>query len=457
MSDEYRDEVSISYKIEKGISKSMSNPVYKVEAKTIKFKDIMKNFYSSLLFILIGMNSAFAQWDVVLDSVAPLNSIFFSNSNSGYAIGDNGTIYKTVDAGTTWVNHSFQTNTSLKDIYFPCSDTGYIVGGSPGIILKTVNQGVDWTIVKNYPNDLSSIYFIDSQTGYVVGTNQLILKTNDGGSTWNEIHSGLGALNEILFTTYDVGYAVGDSPEGGVIFKTTNAGNSWVQTVFNAYAGNSLTMNAIDFISIDTGFVGSFGFTLFPNYQEFGDIYITLDGGSNWTKLDASLPVLDIDFPTSSVGYNIGGSGPYGFIYSKTIDAGQSWISDLFTQPHEGKTSIFFTSSDTGFVTTRDLIGFPDFYGSVLKTTTGAFVNVKNQQLPADQLIVYPNPSNNSITFQNINSGKVIIYNIQSQIILEKGEDEFEMNLDISHLSQGLYIIMVFNDRKVQMGKLIKN
>lgn len=82
----------------------------------------------------------------------------------------------------------------MRSVFFIDSNTGYAVGGSVGTILKTINGGTNW-ISQTNPGTygLKSVYFTDTNNGYVVGSDGKILKTTNGGSTWT-------ALREILYT-----------------------------------------------------------------------------------------------------------------------------------------------------------------------------------------------------------------------------------------------------------------
>ena len=71
-----------------------------------------------------------------------------------------------------------------SSVFFVNTDTGYVVGGN-GTILKTINGGSDWTTqLSGTSNWLGSVYFTDGNTGYAAGSQETILKTDDGGTNW---------------------------------------------------------------------------------------------------------------------------------------------------------------------------------------------------------------------------------------------------------------------------------
>jgi photosystem II stability/assembly factor-like uncharacterized protein len=71
--------------------------------------------------------------------------VYFIDSSTGYAVGWNGTILKTINAGTNWTKLSSGTSNNLMSVCFTDANTGYAVGAS-GTILKTVNGGTNWTL-----------------------------------------------------------------------------------------------------------------------------------------------------------------------------------------------------------------------------------------------------------------------------------------------------------------------
>lgn len=100
----------------------------------------MKNYIIFLLvFITINTGNAQGwQWQNPLPQGNPLNSIQFTDNNTGYAVGNCGTIIKTMNGGITWSSLLSGTPNRLLSVWFTDSNTGFVVGDS-GVILKTLN------------------------------------------------------------------------------------------------------------------------------------------------------------------------------------------------------------------------------------------------------------------------------------------------------------------------------
>jgi photosystem II stability/assembly factor-like uncharacterized protein len=156
-------------------------------------------------------------------------STWFMNSNIGF-VTVSGKVLKTIDGGDSWTAMNCETTDELNSIYFSDPNTGYIVGEN-GKILKTVDGGTNWIqLNNNNHNQLNSVFFIDNNTGYIAGSG-IILKTNNGGQTWETIYKNVNSVfNSIFFTSALEGYAVG---ENGLIVKITDiddATYSWQPT-----------------------------------------------------------------------------------------------------------------------------------------------------------------------------------------------------------------------------------
>ncbi|MDX2136412.1 MAG: YCF48-related protein [Saprospiraceae bacterium] len=76
-----------------------------------------------------------------------------------------------------------QGNDLLCEVFFTDSLTGWVLG-EEGAIFKTVDGGVTWTAQYSGTGELLySGFFTDSLTGWAVGSDGIILKTVDGGTT----------------------------------------------------------------------------------------------------------------------------------------------------------------------------------------------------------------------------------------------------------------------------------
>lgn len=141
--------------------------------------------------------------------------------NNAYIVGEAGFIVFTPDLVTSnWYYASAPSGMgTLRKIYFSSGLTGYIVGNN-GTVLKTNDAGSSWTLL-NFPSavNLRSVAFQDDDTGVVVGDNGSIYFTRNGGATWGALSSGTNDdINDIVHFA-DTYVAVG---RGGYISKSPN-------------------------------------------------------------------------------------------------------------------------------------------------------------------------------------------------------------------------------------------
>lgn len=138
--------------------------------------------------VFFNTTNAGASWSspIISGYSYDINSYAFINPNLGYAVGATATqgyISKTTSGGAYWTNIYLTFNT-MNDIAFATSDTGYAVGDN-GNIYKTFNGGLNWSILSS-PTvlNLNAIHFATSKIGYIVGDTGLVLKTTNGGISW---------------------------------------------------------------------------------------------------------------------------------------------------------------------------------------------------------------------------------------------------------------------------------
>src|SRR5450759_3462037 len=110
-------------------------------------------------------------------------------------------------AAQTWKwSNPLPTGNITNDIHFIDASTGYIIG-EEGTILKTIDGGLTWTSLNSGSSAaLYGICFLDLNNGYVVGAGGTILKTTDGGDTWTSSQETYSDLMGVQFPSLNIGY-----------------------------------------------------------------------------------------------------------------------------------------------------------------------------------------------------------------------------------------------------------
>ena len=220
-------------------------------------------------------------WSATAISTSSLESVWFTSSSTGFAVGSGGKIFTTTNAGSTWTVVTSPTTTGMKKIHFPTSTVGYAAGGS--VMIKSTNSGSSWTSstvpsIGGSNTIANGVFFTSSSVGYLYGSynffNGWINYTTNGGSTWSyaPFTSG-GTINDIYFIpSTTTGFAVGN---GGGIYKTTAGGTSWTMKT----SGTTKNLNAVYFVSASIGYaVGDSGLVL-----------KTVNGGTTWNQQQTSV------------------------------------------------------------------------------------------------------------------------------------------------------------------------
>jgi len=142
-----------------------------------------------LIFLFAFCNIlAYAQKDTTeVLQTAVLKGIWFTDNQNGYAVGYNGTILKTTDAGISWKTLNSGVTNSLFSVSFKDNNTGLVCGAN-GTILKTTDAGLTWQ-TRNSGTfvTLHEVFFLDSINAYISGQFGTYLKSADAGETWSSI------------------------------------------------------------------------------------------------------------------------------------------------------------------------------------------------------------------------------------------------------------------------------
>src|SRR2546426_1173902 len=82
---------------------------------------------------------------------ATLRAVHFIDDKEGWAAGDEGVIWHTLDGGKSWVRQPTGIRASLRSVCFLTADMGWAAGreelphgGSAGVLLFTRDRGEKW-------------------------------------------------------------------------------------------------------------------------------------------------------------------------------------------------------------------------------------------------------------------------------------------------------------------------
>jgi photosystem II stability/assembly factor-like uncharacterized protein len=272
--------------------------------------------------------------------------------------------FKTENAGESWIHlneggikhdwaDELMVNPHNPDNVWQIGDTGEISISNDG--------GLTWNTVVNAQNltyrgfRYSSIQALapapsDNDVIYAVKSGFGIFRTEDGGNAWNFLrHSEVDYTYTLAvhpsnpFVVYS-GYNPKPFQDWAMVRKTTDGGESW-QTVLNVTGSKGITSVVIDPEHPDTVYAGSVS-------EEGGEIYKTIDGGQNWTKLNDNFTmctvmgqpqlIVDTNNPLNAyIGTWLAGTW-------NTKDGGNTWT--LLNNAPVSATDIIFDSQNSDII-----------------------------------------------------------------------------------------------------------
>ncbi len=330
------------------------------------------------------------KWKVSQTNVAGdknLRAVHFVDAAKGWAAGDGGTIYQTLDGGKQWnpIRNATLAGAvvDVNRIYFVNENKGWMLGETHEseegrtVLLSTDDGGKIW---QNFemPN-VTSFYFVDNKKGWAVGRNATMLKTSDGGMKWKTIEnlnrlvglpvesaaSKFGFSDVYFLKGGEVGWAIGNfygvgTSNIGGLFMTSDGGDNWqripiaVQRKTNSTRFTRGKLHSVHFNDVSNGVI--------TGEMEDGDerFFFTLktrNGGETWEQARVpSSSIHSTQFVDSARGWTAAsalreGSADakiYDTILLRTDNGGKSWVTDFVAKGKQIR-SVFFLSPTRGW------------------------------------------------------------------------------------------------------------
>jgi photosystem II stability/assembly factor-like uncharacterized protein len=330
------------------------------------------------------------KWKVSHANVASdknLRAVHFVDALKGWAAGDGGTIYQTLDGGKQWnpIRNATLAGTvvDVERIYFVTENRGWMLGTTPEgeegrtVMLSTEDGGKIWQHFE-MPH-VTSFFFVDNKKGWAVGRNTTMLRTSDGGLKWKPIEnlnrlvglpvesaaSKFGFSDVFFLKGGEIGWAVGnfygaDTTNIGGLFMTSDGGDTWqripiaVQRKTNSTRFTRGKLHSVRFTDVSNGVI--------TGEMEDGDerFFFTLktrNGGETWEQSRVpSSGIHSTQFVDAARGWTAAsalreGSADakvYDTILLRTDNGGKSWVTDFVAKGKQIR-SVFFISPTRGW------------------------------------------------------------------------------------------------------------
>lgn len=249
---------------------------------------------------------------------AATKAMMLSTARAGkriVAVGDRGVVLLSDDEGGTFRQaKSVPVRSTLTSVCFVDANTGW-AAGHWGVVLRTDDGGETWKVQRADPSvdqPLFSVYFRDKDQGWAVGLWSLMIATKDGGRTWEHLRlpppPGGGKADRNLQKIF--------ASRLGTLFVAAEQG-----MVLRSYDGRNWSY-------VNTGYKGSFwtgialsnGNLLVGGLR--GTIYRSADNGSSWKESKTELKSSITDF--GEAGGKVFAVGLDGVVY-ESADGGATF------------------------------------------------------------------------------------------------------------------------------------
>ena len=238
-----------------------------------------------LVFVLGLLAPAGAQGAAAVKAPLAIESLLLDGAAVGarvVVVGERGHVLVSTDGGASWQQAEVPTRVLLTAVHMHDERTGWAVGHD-AVILRTVDGGESWTLVHQAPEEelpLLDVWFRDERTGFAVGAYGYFLATEDGGDTWvsraigeDDFHlnalvpvmeSGPGAQRPWSQRLYV-------AAEAGAVYRSDDGGTTW-RELPSPYSGSWFGGLALDGHQV-----------LLTGLR--GHLFRSEDAGETWTEV----------------------------------------------------------------------------------------------------------------------------------------------------------------------------
>lgn len=265
------------------------------------------------------------------------NSVYFGTrcddmsfiDSYGWAVNSHrDSVYKTSDYGESWESVGILSG-YLRSIEFLNKDIG-IAGAFRNGIYRTSDGGITWDTIPILDTNfygVCGIHINEDSTIFAVGTYfraALIMRSKDLGLTWEvtNLNDKIEGLVDVKFYDNQVGLITGTGKNGGVVYRTTDGGDTW-NLVYDTGVPDELGWK-IDFTTDE-----KFTFISVQNLTaDSTSILKSSDRGLTWTEIRHPYTQIQGICFWDEMNGAIGG---WGLPIYETTDGGKSWEEEIYT------------------------------------------------------------------------------------------------------------------------------
>jgi photosystem II stability/assembly factor-like uncharacterized protein len=416
----------------------------------------MKTTWILIALLLTGV-AVNAQWiKANSGTTVKLNDVYFLNEDTGFVVGENLTILKTVNGGSIWSSATVDASGlsatgTIKKIAFNSNGSVGLASGTLGndyVFLRSTDRGNTWSKTSFQVSGFSSINafaFYDSLQVLAVGDSSELYYSGNAGNDWT-----MNAFNGFNRSITDISCKNGECVAcltSGSVYNTTSANGAWniiKQT-------DSISLKSI--FSVNTDTIMAVGQTANASY-----LVTTYNGGASWLPpLDMQVEnINDIYFGTATTGYAVGGSpvnGTNSQYIATSSDAGFVWAQQNEASQKE-LFGVFFLDAQKGYAVGDS--------GTILRTNNGGITGIGHKKINKAEVKMFPNPTAHELTIESNKQAidKVMLYDLSGKMKITQHHHTISNNtatINMAHLPVGMYFChIVFSDGAMHTQKVFK-
>lgn len=308
-------------------------------------------------------------------------------------------------------------------------------------ICKTIDGGKNWvTVSTGFPGWHGKLSVADEKSVFLMGATFNILKSTNEGNTWVDISPGITTQDfnyiSYQFTDSLTGYiALEEKITGqGKLLKTVDGGQGWAMVDYGHYG----LITAMDFYNSLHGVIH-----IVDNI-----FFVARDGGETWSEADSD-PDYTIIFVQMTDTETVIATDRAGS-HLVSLDGGST-----FTVLYSEESNEYLPVSNSFYL--NDLLGWKCGYGGMIKRFDLITSGVKDITPPLENItetLFWPNPSQNVIHIRQAGFENLSICSIDGKPVYYQRNDRI-IDIDISQLHSGIYILTLYQQGKRNQEKLI--
>ncbi len=255
-----------------------------------------------------------------VNSSHSIQSVSFNGSN-GFAVandGTNGYLYTFNSTSNTWVLVPSLNVSTLNSVAYVDGTTAYAVGKN-GTILRTINNGGNWTLMPfaDGSAELIKVFQYDNSSptplAVAFDKNGNRYVSNIAGNVWTKTNNVFGFIGGETLKDVDYNYS---TPTGLAVSNLNK---------IYTYNGYSWILNSNNFYQAALNKVTGDGNNVMYAVGKDGTIIKSTNNGNNWTEVQSnvSTELIDANFYTSSIGFLLDNNNKIYSTYNAAVTLNQ--------------------------------------------------------------------------------------------------------------------------------------